>query len=513
MHIQLAGAVADVMSGNPESVTRTFIHGDPGSSCDWTRQRMFSCQPNKVELSKKMNSPRRSIVWFRRDLRLTDNSALSAAVTEADEVIPVFIYDPVGEHPWGPGAASRWWLHHSLVALDQSLRQRGSRLTVLAGDSEELISRLAQEVAAGSVHWSALYEPAAATLEHRCSKRLRQQGVDVQSHQGTLLHTPDKLLTAAGEPYRVFTPFWKNLRNTCGPGAALPIPTDLKPAGNWPETLDIDSLALLPRINWTEGMSAMWRPGESGARDRLDRFGIDRVIRYQADRDFPMREGISRLSPHLHFGEVSPRQVWLAVQARGGEIVPSASADAYCRQLAWREFAHHLLAHFPNSPEEPLQQKFRRFSWRKDYADLLAAWQRGQTGYPLVDAGMRELWATGWMHNRVRMVVASFLVKNLRIPWQEGARWFWDTLVDADLANNTMGWQWCAGCGADAAPFFRIFNPYLQAQKFDEHGKYVCHWVPELKEIPLLSPAYPKPLVDFGESRQRALDAYQQISA
>jgi len=450
-------------------------------------------------------------MWFRRDLRLTDNPALAAALAAADEVMPVFVFDPASEHPWSPGAASRWWLHHSLAALDRALRQRGSRLTILAGDSVELLAGLARHSGADSVHWSGLHEPAAAALEARCSLRLRQQGVQAQSHPGALLHAPQRLLTAAGEPYRVFTPFWKNLRNTCSPGPALPLPRDLKPAGRWPETLALDALGLLPRIDWTGAMAAAWTPGEAGALERLDRFDADRLDRYQADRDFPVRDGISRLSPHLHFGEISPRQAWLAAQARGGEVQPSAAADAYCRQLAWREFAHHLLAHFPATPAEPLQRKFRDFPWRTGYAGLLRAWQRGRTGYPLVDAGMRELWATGWMHNRVRMVVASFLVKNLRIPWQEGARWFWDTLVDADLANNTLGWQWCAGCGADAAPYFRIFNPQLQAQKFDAQGQYVGRWVPELAELPLPGPAYPAPLVDFGESRKQALDAYRQL--
>ena len=458
------------------------------------------------------DKPKRSIMWFRRDLRLTDNVALSAAVAEADEVIPVFIFDPASQHPWSPGAASRWWLHHSLVALDHSLRQCGSRLIVFAGDSADVLSKLVKQVGAESVHWSALHEPSALALESKCVQGLQLQGVKAASHSGALLHSPNRLLTAAGEPYRVFTPFWKSLRNTYAPGGALAAPTELKPPASWPETQNIDSLGLLPRIDWAQGLSEAWTPGEAGALERLSRFGVDRMSRYQTDRDFPARDGISRLSPHLHFGEISPRQVWLGVQARSGEVIASDAADAYCRQLAWREFAHHLLAHFPASPEEPLQSKFRNFGWREDYAELLKAWQRGQTGYPLVDAGMRELWTTGWMHNRVRMVVASFLIKNLRIPWQEGARWFWDTLVDADLANNTMGWQWCAGCGADAAPFFRIFNPTLQAGKFDEDGRYVSRWVPELIGSPLGS-NYPKPLVDFGESRKQALVAYQRVNS
>lgn len=462
-----------------------------------------------------------ALVWFRRDLRLTDNAALRVALTAHRHVIPVYIHDPAAAGAWAPGAAGCWWLHHSLIALAQALQGTGSQLILRHGNAAAELHRLIQETGATAVYWNRLYEPDAVQRDTEIKRTLRARGIMAESHAGCLLHEPMQLQTAAGQPFRVFTPFWKTFQRHVVPAEPLPPPRRIPAPEAWPPSVNLGSLALLPKLNWADGFTDWWTPGEAGALTQLQKFLRRAVGRYQTGRDYPSRTDVSYLSPHLHFGEISPRQVWHAVRGfAAGRAALERGAESYLRELGWREFAHHVLFHFPHTPTEPMYEKFRGFPWREDYSRLLKAWQRGRTGYPIVDAGMRELWATGWMHNRVRMVVASFLVKNLRIPWQEGARWFWDTLVDADLANNTLGWQWSAGCGADAAPYFRIFNPVLQSKKFDPHGEYLRRWLPELASVNGEAPhapwmqtkvRYPKPIVDYRDSREQALAAYAQI--
>ena len=426
-----------------------------------------------------------SIHWFRLDLRLTDNPALTAASLLGRGVVPAFIWAPEEEAPWAPGAASRWWLHHSLAALDSELRKLGSRLILRRGPTGVAMQALVKETGATAVFWNRRYEPAIRARDAEVATALRGDGVTVETFNSALLFEPAEIQTGSGGPYRVFTPFWRACLQR---GAARPAGAPgLSGRKSWPASLQLDDLGLLPKLDWARGFD--WQPGPAGAARELQRFVRAGLAGYKSGRDCPARVGTSRLSPHLHFGEISPRQVWAA-----------AGSEDYRRQLVWREFAHHLLYHYPHTAEQPLRPEFAKFPWRTAPAEL-AAWQRGRTGFPLVDAGLRELWTTGWMHNRVRMVAASFLVKDLLLPWQAGARWFWDTLVDADLANNTLGWQWVAGCGADAAPFFRIFNPTLQAEKFDPAGAYRGRWGSETVA----------PIVDHGAARARALAALQRL--
>ena len=460
-----------------------------------------------------------AIVWFRRDLRLADNPALDRARNAHERIVPVFIWDPDAEGDWSPGAASCWWLHHSLVALDERLRQRGSRLIIARGDSAGELARIRNAAGADAVYWNRLYEPALVERDRQLKSSLRASDLEVESCNGALLFEPWEMLKDDGSPYLVFTPFWKRMQQRWSALTPRPQPRELAGPKRWPATLEVADLALLPKRDWGDGFHNAWQPGEAQARRHLDDFCADGVSDYERSRDRPDQAGTSRLSPRLHFGEISPRQVALALDAEG-ELPRGKGRLSLLREIAWREFSCHLLFHFPHLPEQPLKDGFAEFPWRKaaDYAEDLKAWQRGQTGIPMVDAGMRELWATGWMHNRMRMVVASFLTKNLLIPWQEGARWFWDTLVDADLGNNTQGWQWTAGCGADAAPYFRVFNPVLQGEKFDPSGHYVRRWCPELKDrsdrrihqpLDVSASTYPAPIVDLKSSRRRALDAYQ----
>ena len=472
-----------------------------------------------------------ALVWFRRDLRLADHPALHRAAGDHDRIIPLYIHAPGEEAPWEPGAAARWWLHHSLAALDAALQRRGSRLIVRAGDSLTVLRELMRETGAAAVYWSRLYEPAIIARDTAIKAALRGDGAIAESHQAALLIEPWTLRKADETPYQVFTPFWKACLQKLPPAAPLPVPRFGGPEC-WPESTPLAVLNLLPRIRWDEGLAAAWQPGEDGALAQLDRFCAAALTGYAQWRDWPGRDGVSRLSPHLHFGELSPRQIWAAAtEATAGAPLDDKGAASFLREIGWREFAHYVLYHWPHTPEQPLQERFAAYPWREEYAELLQAWRRGQTGYPLVDAGMRQLWRTGWLHNRVRMLVASFLIKNCRIPWQEGARWFWDTLVDADLANNTLGWQWTAGCGTDAAPYFRIFNPIRQGEQFDPDGAYVRRWIPELANLPAafvhqpwrLPPAeqratgfapgltYPAPVVDFAASRAEALAGFERV--
>ncbi len=482
-------------------------------------------------------SPAPILVWFRRDLRLDDNPALAAAARRGGKVVPVYIEDRAGEGAWAAGGASRWWLHHSLGALDASLRANGSGLIFRAGDSAEVLGRLVAETGAGAVYWNRRYEPASVALEEAIMARLGSEAIEAAGFAASLLFEPKAVTNKQGGPFQVFTPYWRHCLELEIPDPVAVGRPDWWPAARLPRGETLESLGLLPGRDWADGFAARWTPGEQGARDALREFVSGRIDRYSKDRDFPALRGSSRLSAALHFGEIGPRQVWAAVKERNAEtgVFPSSEGERrFLAELGWREFAHHLLYHFSRTPEAPLRSEYERFPWAEDPGKrLLRAWQRGKTGYPIVDAGMRELWATGWMHNRVRMIAASFLVKHLRLPWGEGARWFWDTLVDADLANNTLGWQWTAGCGADAAPYFRIFNPVLQGEKFDPEGAYVKAWVPELGG---LSPAfvhrpweadaatldaggvelgrsYPRPIVDHAEARRAALAALQSIKA
>ncbi|HSV35683.1 MAG TPA: deoxyribodipyrimidine photo-lyase [Ramlibacter sp.] len=458
-----------------------------------------------------------ALLWFRRDLRLADNPALQQALREAERIVPVYIWAPDEEGDWAPGGASRWWLHHSLADLAGELAKRGCPLLIRQGDSLAELRRLARETGAGAVYWNRLYEPAAIARDSRIKEALRADGLEAESTNAALLIEPWQIKTGGGAPYRVFTPYWKSAQALLPAPRPEPVPQQLPAPARAPAGLTLDALELLPRIPWAAEFPRHWQPGAAGARKRLERFADDAVLDYSARRDQPAQDATSGLSPHLHFGDIGPRQVLLRMQralAEDGRAGRHATTEHFLREIGWREFAHHLLFHFPQTPAAPLYDKYAAFPWRKpaDYAADLQAWQQGRTGIPIVDAGMRELWVSGIMHNRVRMIVASFLTKNLLIPWQEGARWFWDTLVDADLANNTLGWQWTAGCGADAAPYFRVFNPVLQSQKFDPDGEYLRRWLPALAGLPrerLHLPGAQLPaIVDLPQSRQRALDAY-----
>lgn len=472
------------------------------------------------------------IVWLRYDLRLDDHPAFYEAAQTKKPIIPLYIWAPDEELSWKPGAASQWWLHHSLRSLQQSIQTKNNRLIIRQGNARDVLDQIIQETGADTVFWSRRYEPSLVQRDTDIKSHLKEKGIGVKSFNSALLFEPWEITTQQDQPYKVFTPFWKMCTARPEPPPPLDAPKKLNAPNNYPSSLKVEELGLLPTINWYGGMDKTWQPGEDGAKVHLKRFNQKAVMAYQHARDIPEMVGTSRLSPYLHFGEVSPRRIWQSIRDyqlkhHAGDPKP---ANAYLREIGWREFAQHILFHFPHTTEKPMNVKFANFPWKEDQG-VLERWQKGQTGYPIVDAGMRELWATGWMHNRVRMVAASFLVKHLLIPWQEGAKWFWDTLVDADLANNSMGWQWTAGCGADAAPYFRIFNPITQGEKFDKDANYVRQWVPELKDIPnkwihhpwdapddvlakarvVLGRDYPHPVVDHRIARDEALGAYQGI--
>ncbi|MBA4013923.1 MAG: deoxyribodipyrimidine photolyase [Phenylobacterium sp.] len=473
-----------------------------------------------------------TLLWFRNDLRLAENPALAAALARGGSVVPVFILDDEDAGRWRAGGASRWWLHHSLSALAAELERRGSRLILRRGAAEHEIQRLAAEVGAEAVVWNRRYEPWAVARDERLKAVLKARGVAVRSFNAGLLREPWEVMNGKGEPYRVFTPFWRALLAGYELPAPLQTPKYIRAPQVWPAGETLGHWNLAPsRPDWAGGLRETWMPGELGAQERLDAFTGRVSLEYGEARNLPGREGTSRLSPHLHFGEVGPRQVWRALTAAAfaetGDLMPSG-VETFLSEIAWREFSHHLLFHSPSLPEQPLRPEFAAFRWAEDPAGL-QAWRRGLTGYPIVDAGMRQLWTTGWMHNRVRMIVASFLIKDLLVDWREGQAWFWDTLVDADLANNAASWQWVAGSGADASPYFRIFNPVTQGQKFDPDGAYVRRWVPELAALPdrlLHAPwtarpieladagvDYPAPIVDHARARERALEAYAATRA
>lgn len=473
------------------------------------------------------------LYWIRNDLRLADNPALTAAVASGGAVVPVFIWSPEEEGNWSAGGATRAWLEQSLAALSEAYAACGARLVIRRGATVETLLALCVDCGAEAVFASRRYEPAALHQEAAVRDGLRERGITLKVYNGSLLNAPTEVATQMGEPYKVFTPYYKSCLNREPIPAPYPAPERIHAPVQWPKSLNVSELGLTPDHPWVAKMTRHWKIGEAGALERLQAWAEGSVTDYGAQRDLPAEAGTSTLSPYLHFGEVSPRQIWHTVKAcaavRGGD---GGSVEPYIRQLYWREFAHHLLYHFPHTPEAPLKELFGRFPWVIDDG-LLSRWQRGQTGYPFVDAGMRELWETGWMHNRVRMVVASFLVKDLKIHWRAGADWFWDTLFDADLANNSLGWQWVAGCGADAAPYFRVFNPVTQGMKFDGAAAYVRRWVPELAALPdkyihcpweqgpielashgvTLGKDYPHPMVNHDEARKSALAIYDELKA
>ena len=467
-----------------------------------------------------------TIVWLRQDLRTRDNPALAAAAARG-RVLPVFILDDATSGRWRWGSASRWWLHHSLVALRNNL----GHLPLFSGEPRELLPAIVRKIGATAVYWNRCYEPFAIARDTELKTSLQRLDVEVQSFNGSLLHEPWDVATGSGGPFKVFTPYWRaSLRRPVA--APLPAPrlTIVKSAALGDRLEDWGLLPADP--NWAAGWEQRWTPGEDGAFARFDDFVKNGLAQYRELRDRPDLHATSRLSPHLCWGEISPRQIWARMALEAQDPTNRDDASKFLSEIGWREFAHHLLYHFPTLPESNWRPTFDAYPWR-DGSDHFTAWQRGRTGYPFVDAGMRELWQTGWMHNRVRMITASFLVKHLRIDWRRGETWFWDTLLDANLANNAAGWQWVAGSGADASPYFRIFNPIIQGQKFDPNGDYVRRWCPELARLPnayihapfqaqagtlaqagiTLGSSYCFPIVDHDQARRAALDGYDKVRA
>lgn len=482
------------------------------------------------------NSRRPIIVWFRDDQRLTDNPALSCAAASGHPVVCVYIYDPKPQNGRPLGAAARWWLHESLRELDAGLRALGASLVLLTGGEQEVIEAFASAIDAIEVCWNRRYSVAQRHTDASIKSALQAQGISVTTFNGHLLREPWKVVTRKGEPFQVFGAYWRAARDAFSPAPPQCAPEGLQayalPEHSRSFAVDLADLRLQPHApDWAIGLRETWACGEHAAQRQLHHFVSHLLNGYATNRDALAQSGTSRLSPYLRFGNVSARQVWYAaLTAAQTESISGDDLRAFQDELGWREFSYYLLYHCAPLHEVNFRRQFDSMPWRTDES-ALRAWQRGQTGYPLVDAGMRELWRTGWMHNRARMVVASFLVKHLLIDWREGEAWFWDTLVDADEANNPASWQWVAGSGADAAPYFRIFNPVLQGQKFDPRGGYVRRWVPELGRLadkaihsPWLAPSfeleaasirlgkdYPMPLVSHPEARIRALDAFATL--
>ena len=437
----------------------------------------------------------------------------------------MYVFAPEEEGEWAPGGASRAWLHKSLASLDADLQARGARLLLRRGGSAAALDTLLDQTGAEAVFWNRKYEPATQPRDATLKKVLRERGLQVESFNGSLLFEPWDLATQQGNPYKVFTPFWRSALAQWRAPSPWEAPDRLPSIDAALQSDRLDDWRLLPDLGWDAGFWDAWTPGEAGAREALEVFVDGALNGYRTDRDRPDRVGTSRVSPHLHFGEIAPWRIAAELE-RARTAANSADMDGYIRELGWREFAYHLLHHFPQTTTQNLNPRFEHFDWAKVDPVALEAWQRGRTGVPIIDAGLRELWTTGYMHNRVRMIVASYLTKHLRYHWLHGARWFWDTLVDADLANNTLGWQWVAGTGADAAPYFRVFNPVTQAEKFDPKGTYIARWVPELTDIPVplrfapwqkpdvlakLAPEYPRhPIVDLAAGRDGALAAYRK---
>jgi deoxyribodipyrimidine photo-lyase len=465
-----------------------------------------------------------AIHWFRQDLRLSDNPALDSAA-QYETLIPIYILDEVNSGEFKMGAASKWWLHQSLTNLNESL---DGKLLVYQGNPLEILNKLIEEQEVSYVTWNRCYEPWRIDRDKEIKRNFEDRNVAVESFSASLLWEPWTISKDDGTPYRVFTPFYKK---GCLNSEEPRLPAGKVDLSNlYLEDLSsgsITDLNLLPTIKWYKSFEEEWNPGEIGAEQNLNSFLDSGLLNYKEGRNFPSQEFVSRLSPHLHFGEISPNEVWYKAKTKEGISGIEKSLAHFHSELGWREFSYYLLYHFPDLPNKNFQEKFDIFPWQEN-EEFLALWQKGNTGYPIVDAGMRELWQTGYMHNRLRMIVGSFLVKNLLIDWRFGERWFWDCLVDADLASNSASWQWVAGSGADAAPYFRIFNPITQGLKFDPEGEYTKKYVPELRNLPnkyLFSPweapeniladagielgkNYPKPMVDLKLSRETALEAF-----
>jgi deoxyribodipyrimidine photo-lyase len=449
-----------------------------------------------------------ALLWYRQDLRLADNPALRAAAAAARHVVPVFIWSPEEEGAWAPGAATRWWLHESLQQLQAALQQRGSRLLLQRGPAVETLLRLAHATGATQIYWNCRCEPGAIQVEQSLRRALDQAGLIGHGFHSSRLIEPATIKSASGAPYQVFTPFWRKFLQQVQIDAPQASPRELPAPSTWPPSLALPELELLPQIPWHHSLAAHWQPGELAARAALKDFVENRLANYGEQRDRPDLLASSRLSPYLRHGELSPRQVWTAVMKSGerrGESADATRGGKFLAELIWREFAAQQLVLHPTLPDRPRSPQFEAIAWRDAPADF-RAWSRGRTGFAMVDAGMRELWQTGWMHNRVRMITASFLVKNLLLSWQQGERWFWETLVDADLASNALNWQWVAGTSPDAAPWFRVFNPDTQAEKFDPGAGYRRRFVPEAGTA-----GYIAPITDLRSSRARALDAYARL--
>lgn len=470
-----------------------------------------------------------ALVWFRLDLRLEDNPAFQAAIDTGLPIIPVYILpDDKEEAPWNIGGVARWWLHHGLIDLEEQLKKYGLKLIIGKGGSLKLLQQWVKECHVSHMFWNRRYEPKCIERDAHIKKTLTAQSVELETFNGYLLHEPHTVYNKSSKPFQVFTPFWKQCLTLPMRKKVKMSFSAVKSPKQWPDGLTVNALKLLPKIHWDSGFSKIWEPTREEGLRRLKTFLKSKINAYESGRDVPAIDGTSTLSPYLHFGQISVREIFDVVESSG--CADQVYAKKYIAELGWREFAYHLLYHFPQTTNEPLHSNFAHFPWKPD-AEKLQAWQKGLTGYPIVDAGMRQLWETGWMHNRVRMIVASFLVKHLLQPWQFGAEWFWDTLVDADLASNTLGWQWSAGCGADAAPYFRIFNPILQSQKFDPEGEYIRRYVPELGKLSnrsihtpwlvnenelskagiTLGKQYPHPIVDHNQARQEALAAFETL--
>lgn len=455
---------------------------------------------------------------------MSDNKALAAAADTGRPIVPLFILDESGIGVRSAGAASKWWLHHSLAELDKSLARLGSGLVLRKGATQTIVADALKATNADTVFWNRRYAPADIAIDKALKVGLRADGLEAESFDGFLLHEPSRVVTQSGEFYKVFTPFYKRLATNNEPRDPVDAPRSLSQWTGKLQSEGLEAFGLLPRKpDWSGGLAERWQPGEKGARERLEDFLEQRIDGYAQNRDLPAEDGTSGLSPHLAHGEITPFQIMAAIRRKR-----SRDAETFRKELAWREFSYHLLFHRPDLHWHSFRPEFEGFRWQSAPA-ALKAWQRGQTGYPIVDAGMRELWQTGFMHNRVRMIAASFLIKDLLVDWRKGEEWLWDTLVDADAANNPASWQWVAGSGADAAPYFRIFNPVLQGEKFDPDGAYVRRYVPELARLPdryihrpweapastlaecglELGKDYPVPIVDHAQARARAMEAYR----
>ncbi|WP_336658935.1 cryptochrome/photolyase family protein [Leucobacter sp. USHLN153] len=438
-----------------------------------------------------------ALIWFRDDLRISDHAALSAGTADPDGIVALYVLDEDSEEVRPLGGAAKWWLHHSLERLAGDLQKRGIPLVLRRGRAEDVVPEVVAETGADRVYWNRRYG-SGRHIDTRLKQRLREEGRDAHSFPGSLLFEPWTVQTQAGGHFRVYSPFWRACLAMPSPPDPLPDPESLRAAREQPRSDRLDDWDLTPkRPDWATGFADAWEPGEAGALARLERFLAGPTREYAARRDFPADDVTSGLSPHLRWGEISPRTVWHRALASGADV------GDFLSELGWREFAWHTAFHNPPLHRFGLNRQFDAFPWKDPDAEQLRVWERGETGYGLVDAGMRELWGTGSMHNRVRMVTASFLTKNLLMDWRIGEAWFWDTLVDADEASNPFNWQWVAGCGADAAPYFRIFNPATQQKKFDPEGHYVNLWAPDSVMRP--------EIVDLRATRARALAAYDTV--